>query len=152
MSAHARGIAFFISGLAALSAAVIATQFRFVAIAVGLICFLLGATALSRAGQIATALRPFRDRSVRVQVWGAPVPVTGGSTVVDSVMALSAGLLIYLRPSPEDRRTLLKVAQPGPARVGAGRVEIDNARYVSWGGKKLVPVAGHPALTILITL
>ena len=150
-SARLRGVAFLISGLAALSVAVSTTQFRFVAIVVGLICFLFGATALSRAGQIATALRPFRNRSVRVQVWGAPVPGTGSSTVVDSVMALGAGLLIHLRPSPENRRTLLKIAQPGTARVGTGQVEIDKARYVSWGGKKLVPVPGHPALMILIT-
>jgi hypothetical protein len=45
-------------------------------------------------------------------------------------MAISAALLIHLRLSPQGRRTLLKVAQPGLAQVGDGRLEIDNARYV----------------------
>jgi hypothetical protein len=146
-----RGSVFLASGLAALSVALSTTQFRFVAIVVGLACFLLGATALSQAGQLVPFLRPFVKRSVRVQVWGAPLPASGGSTFdVDSVMALSAGLLIHLRPSSGGPRTLLKVAQPGSVRLGDGQVEVGEARYVSWGGTKVTPVVGHPALAVLI--
>ena len=63
-SAGVRGAVFFILGFTALSTAVVAAQLRFVAIAVGLICFLLGATALSRASRIATAIFARAGRSV----------------------------------------------------------------------------------------
>jgi hypothetical protein len=148
MRPAARGLAFCAVGLAALSVAIVAAPFRFPAIAVAFVCFLLMATAQSRAGRISPALRSFVGRRVQVQVWGAPIPATGGSTRVDSVTALGVGLLIHLRASSEDRRTLLKVAQPGEARFEDDRLEIDDARYVSWGGKKLVPVPDRPALMI----
>lgn len=149
-SARLRGVVFFVLGAAALFAAVRSTQLRFL-VAGGLVCFLLGATALSRAGQLAPSLRPFRHRSVHVHVWGAPVPASGGGPArIDSVRAFSAGLLIYLRPTPDGPRTLLKVAQPGPARNGDGLFEIDEARYVSWGGKKRERVPGQPALKVVV--
>lgn len=147
-----RGAALLIAGLAALSAAVMTSHFRFVAVIGGITCFLLGATAFSQAGHLATSLQRFRNQSARILVWGAPVPTAGGSNIeIDSVRALGAGLLIYLRPSPRGPRNLLKVAQPGPGRFADGRFEIDKARYVSWAGKRLVPVTSHPALEIQTT-
>lgn len=147
--ARRNGLLFLILGLGALLAAAIATRFRFAGIAAALAFLMLAATSLSQAGQISRSVKPFRHRSARVQAWGSPVPATGDSGVqIDSIMAFGAALLIHLRPSPHGRRTLLKVAQPGPARLEDGRLEIDRARYISWGGKKLTPVPGNPALTI----
>ena len=143
---------FLLLGLAALWLAFSSTKFLFGAIAGALLCFLLGATALSRAGRLATSLRPFRHRTVRVRVWGTPIPGPDDTAVmVDSVMALSAALLIQLRSSPDAPRTLLKVAQPGRAGFQDGRIDIESARYVSFGGKRLAPAAGHPAVTIVIS-
>ena len=146
-----RAAAFIALGVAALSLALGIAEFRVFAIIAGLACLLVGATALSQAGRIATSFRPFLKQSVRVQVWGAPLPATNGSPFeVDSIRALGAGLLIHLRRDSDGQRTLLKVAQPGPPTFGDGRMEIGAARYVSWGGKRIQPVAGHQALQVLV--
>lgn len=151
-SMNLRLIAFLAVGMAALAAAMLTTQFRFLAVFIAAVAFLLGGTAFSNAGRLARSLAPFVKRSVRVKVWGAPLTATDDSPLeIGSIMAAGAGLLIYLRTGPNGKRTLLKVAQPGSARVEADRVEISEARYVSWGGTKLQPAAGHPAVVLSIT-
>lgn len=146
---HLRGIAFFAAGLAALMIAVLVTPFRFVAVIIALLAFLFGGTALSNAGRLATSLAPFVKRSVRVQVWGAPLPDSDDALFeIDSIKAVGAGLLIHLRRNSGGARTLLKVAQPGPARVEEEDVEISDARYVSWAGTRLKPDSGHPAVVL----
>jgi hypothetical protein len=128
-----------------------AGQYRFAAIVVALVAFLLAATVLSRAGELARTLAPYVKRSVHVQVWGTALPATDGSPLeVDSIRALSAGLLIHLRPGAGGARTLLKVAQSGAARLEDDRLEIAEARYVSWGGTKMKREPGHPAVTISV--
>src|SRR5258708_15607388 len=121
------------------------TQFRFLAVFIAAVAFLLGGTGFSNAGRLATSLAPFVKRSVRVQVWGTSLETAAGSSFdVDSIMAAGAGLLIHLRPGPNGKRTLLKVAQPRSARLVDCRVEIAEARYVSWGGKKFQPGLRQP--------
>ena len=150
-STNLRMIAFLAVGLAALAVAMLTTQFRFAAVIIALAAFLLGGTAFSNAGRLATSLAPYVKRSVRVQVWGTFLGAEDGSRFeIESIKAAGAGLLIYLRASPEGKRTLLKVAQPGSARLEESRVEIAEARYVSWGGRRLTLAVGQPAVVLLI--
>lgn len=150
MSHHLRGIALVAIGLAALVAAPFNTgPYRFAAITIAFVTFLLAATVLSRAGELARSLAPFVKRSVHVQVWGAPLPSTDGSPLeVDSIRAFGAGLLIHLRPGAGGAKVLLKVAQPGAARLEDDGFAIGEARYVSWGGTKLRRDPSHAAVTI----
>ncbi len=146
-----RGIVFSLFGLASLFVAATIAQFEFMALAIGLACFLIAASSFSNAGQLAPSLRPFVKRSVRVEVWGASLPATTAPLFeLDSVSAVGAGLLIHLRAISGGPRTLLKVAQPGSARLEGARLEIGEARYVSWAGTKLKPHVGKPALVLLI--
>jgi hypothetical protein len=88
---------------------------------------------------------------VRTVVWGGILPGIGTSSLeVDSVTSFGAGLLIRLRTADAGSPLLLKVAQPRGARSLDGRVEIEQARYVSWAGKRLPrsPDAGVPALVL----
>src|SRR5206468_3930322 len=142
---------FLILGLAAFSTATFDTRWRLPAAGVGLVLLFLGATAFSRAGQIAAALRPFVKKPVRVEVWGMPLPGSGETLFeIDSVSALGAGLLIHLRAASGGPRTLLKVAQPGSAAIDEGRIEIGEARYVSWAGRKIKPGAGRKTLAVAL--
>ena len=146
---HLRGIAFLAVGLTALAVALLTTHFRFFAIVLALGCFLVGGTILSQAGQLARSLAPFVTCSVRVEVWGTPLPASDDSPFeVDSIKAVGAGLLIHLRRGSGGARTLLKVAQPRSARIEEHRVEISQARYVSWAGTRLKPDSGHPAVVL----
>ena len=81
-------------------------------------------------------------------VWGVPIRSrTASGLRVESVGAVGAGLLIYLKDA-EETKTLLKVAQPRSWRVEDGRVVIDDAAYVQWAGKRLARVEGHPAVAV----
>jgi hypothetical protein len=147
-----RGILFTVLGLAGLAAALLASQWRFASIGLAAVFLLLGGTAFSNATQIARSLRPFVKASVRVEVWSAPLPASSGAVFeIDSVSAFGAGLLIYLRATPGGPRSLLKVAQPGSARLEEDRIEIGEASYVSWAGTKLKPALDStaPALVLL---
>lgn len=127
-------------------------QFQILLIAVGLVCFLVAATALSKAGQLATSLRPLVKRSVLVHVWGLPLPATNDAPFrIESISALSAGLRVHLRPVSGGPRSFLKVAQPRSARVDDSGVEIRDAAYVSWAGTKIKPNVGSrlAALTLV---
>lgn len=147
-----RGLAFLALVLATISAALLTSQFTFIAVAISAVAFLLAGSVLSNAGQIASSLRPFVRRSVHVAVWGQSLPATDAAAFqVDSIRALGAGLLIHLRPGLGQPHTLLKVAQPSAARPEDDRIEIAKARYVSWGGVKLKPNAAHPALSLIVT-
>ena len=146
-----RGIVFVLVGLASLVIAVLIAQFRFVPIAIGFGCLVVAGSMFSNAGQLAPSLRPFVKRPVRAAVWGAPLPApTAPRFELESVSAVGAGLLLYLRAIPSGPRTLLKVAQPGSARLDGSRLEIGEARYVSWAGARLKPQVGKPALVLVI--
>ena len=103
--------------------------------------------ALFGKGPIVSALHPFVGHAVRVMVWGAQI-IDESPLIVDSVRSFGAGLLIFIRRGAGGPRTLLKVAQPKHLSVVDGRVEIAQARYVSWGGRKLTMTPGVAAVTI----
>jgi hypothetical protein len=124
----------------------------FVAILVTLVVFLFVGTRLSNAGRLSASLQELPGRSVEIRVWGAPL--TSGSNAifqVNSVRALGAGLLIFLRESPKGRAALLKVAQPRASRVEVPTVEIREAAYVQWGGRRRPRVDGVPAVSIHVS-
>ena len=146
-----RGILFTLLGLTGIAAALLNAQWSLPGIGVGLVFFFLAGTTFSRASQIARSLRPFVKESVRVEVWGVPLPASGESVFeIDSISAIGAGLLIQLRATSGGRRSLLKVAQPGSARLEEGRIEIGEARYVSWAGKKLRPAVGKKLSALVL--
>ncbi len=148
-----RGILFTVLGLTGLAAALFNTQWHLLGVGVAVVFFFLAGTAFSKATQIASALRRFVKESVRVEVWGAALPPSSGAIFeIDSVAAFGAGLLIHLRATPGGPRSLLKVAQPGSAKLEEGRIEIGEAAYVSWAGTKLRPAVGTtmPALVVVI--
>ena len=93
-----RGIVFSLFGLASLFVAATIAHFEFMALAIGLACFLIAASSFSNAGQLAPSLRPFVKHPVRVEVWGASLPATTAPLFeLDSVSAVGEGLLIHLR-------------------------------------------------------
>jgi hypothetical protein len=148
-----RAALFLLIGLVGFAAALLDPSFR-VGLGVGIVCFFLAGTTLSKATQIAHALRPlFLKKQVRVEVWGMPLPAPSEASLeLDSIKAFGAGLLFHLRAGPGAPRTLLKVAQPGTMRLEGGRIEIDTAAYVSWAGTRLKPAPGAkmPALVLVI--
>ena len=80
-----------------------------------------------------------------------PLPASGEPIFeIDSISAFGAGLLIHLRAASGGPRSLLKIAQPGSARLEGDRLEIGQAAYVSFAGTKLRPAAGktEPALVL----
>jgi hypothetical protein len=150
MALTVRSSLFALLGAVGLATAAFRPQYRLFGLGVAVIFLFLAATALSRATRIAGSLQSILKRPVGVEIWGAALPDHGDATFeVDSVSAFGAGLLIRLRP-PEGSRKLLKVAQPGPAQLQEGRIEIRDARYVSWAGTKLDRGAGgqQPALVL----
>lgn len=153
MKRKRRGILFTIFGLAALAAAAsVDTKLRFLAVGLALVCFFIAGTVFSKAYQLAESLRPFVKKTVRVEVWGIPVPDSSQPIFeIDSIKALGAGLLIHLRATSGGPRSLLKVAQPTSATLREGRIEISEATYVSWAGTKLKRAVGTkmPAVALL---
>ena len=110
---------------------------------------LLLATSFSEAARLAEAIQEFRHHTAEVRVWGAALPVPDHAAItVTSVMALSAGLHVFLQVSPSGSSTHLKVAQPKRAQVLPHQLTIESAAYVQWAGKRLARVTGMPALTI----
>jgi hypothetical protein len=123
----------------------------FGAVLLALVSFLIIGTRLSNAGRLSASLQTLPSRSVEVRVWGAPLASDSSPVFqVDSVRALGAGLLIFLRQAPKSGPTLLKVAQPRAARVEGPAVEIGHAAYVQWDGRRLPRVPDLPAVRIQI--
>ncbi|MEO8620502.1 MAG: hypothetical protein ABI625_05515, partial [bacterium] len=129
MNSRSRGTLLMALGVAGFSVAFISPLFRFVAIIVGLVFLLIGATTFGSSGQIADAMQSHVKRPARVTAWGLPLPVVGEAVFeIDSVSALGAGLHIHLRGiSGAPPRTDLKIAQPATWVVGADRLEIGSA-------------------------
>lgn len=138
------------TGAAGLVLASSVPRLRPVGLALGLLCLFLAATALGRASGLASSLRPFVGKPVRAEVWGAPLPGSAGARCeVISIVAFGAALLIHLRAVPGGPRILLKVAQPGSGKVEGNRLEVADARYVSWAGRRLPRSAGIAALVLV---
>lgn len=148
-----RGVGFAVVGLAGLWVGATSAEYRPFGAALALLGFFLAASFLGRAGRIATALRPIVGRTVRVEVWGAPLPGSGGGLFdVNTVLALGQGLLFHLRQESDEAGGLLKVAQPGGETLGDERIEIATAAHVRWAGRKIEPPprASAPALAIRV--
>lgn len=117
-----------------------------------LIAFFIAGTALSKATRFKKLLRPFVKRNVSIEVWGVPVPDSSRPLFeIDSISALGAGLLIYLRASTGGPRVLLKVAQPVSATAHEDHIEISDARYVSFAGMKLKRAGGSNAVDLIVS-
>ncbi|MFL5440436.1 MAG: hypothetical protein ACJ79W_14855 [Myxococcales bacterium] len=100
------------------------------------------ASRLSQAGRIALTLRGLTGTDARVEIYGRKLP---GPLRIESVTALGAGLLVHLTP-PGGKRTLLKIAQPSPARAEGPRMVIASARYVQWAGRRASEAREAPAV------
>ncbi len=138
--------------MGALAVALFDTRSRSLAVLFAFICFFLAGTTFSRATRFKDSLRPFVTRTVRIEVWGARVPDAGLPALeIVSVSSFGAGLLIRLRSGPGSPQVLLKIAQPASLMVRDDRIEISDAAYVSFAGRKLQRTAmkGVPALTIV---
>src|SRR4051812_5512562 len=118
---------------------------------VALLLFLAGASFFGNVSAYAEKMRPLVGKNVQVWVWGSELPGHPGSKFrVHSVHAIGVGLHVYLRASPADSPTHLKIAQPGETTVGDTRVEIGAAKYVQWAGKKIKKAKGEKALVLVV--
>lgn len=152
-SRRIRGILFAFVGLSGLAvAALLEAPWGPMGLGVAFVFFFLAGTALSKATSIAGALRPYVKQTVRVEVWGAAIPASSDS-VFEIVATSSFGAALYfrLRPTGGGPSCLMKVAQPGSAKLEGRRIEIAEAAYVSWAGVRIKPAAGRkmPAVVLL---
>jgi xanthosine utilization system XapX-like protein len=116
---------------------------------VALLLFLAGASFFSKTSRFAERMRPLVGKSVRAQVWGAELPGHAGVVFrLHSVAAVGAGLHLYLRPLPDGSPIHLKVAQPRGALLDDCGVELAEAKYVQWAGRKLAQAEGAKALVL----
>jgi hypothetical protein len=114
-----------------------------------LLLFLTAASLFGKTSRFADRLRPLVGNRVRVLAWGAELPgYVGASFSLDKVLALGAGLHIYLRPLPNGLPIHLKVAQPEGAELDDRHVEIQAAKYIQWAGRKVPKVGGQAALVL----
>ena len=139
--------AFTLAGIVGLAAGALWSPARFVGIGIAIICFFIAATLLAKARGMAAPLAVLVRRTVNVAIWGSPLSEANDSGFeVVSVRSLSAALLVHMRPISGGRTALLKIAQPDGFADHGGSMEVTNARYVSWAGKKLTPAPGIPAV------
>jgi len=138
-------------GCAGVASSLMTSTLRFAGVALAVACFFVAGTMLSAASAMAVQARSLVDESVRVEVWGRPLQISPNepNAVVESVKVFGAALLIRLGPAVGGRHKLLKIAQPKHLTVLEGRVEIREARYVSWAGTKLKRAAGAPAVVFV---
>lgn len=139
--------AFTLAGIVGLSSAVLWSPARFIGIGIAIFCFFVAATLLAKARSMVAPLAALVRQTVKVAIWGSPLPeVNDSGFEVVSVRSLSAALLVHMRPRSGGRTALLKIAQPDGFVDHGGAMEVMNARYVSWAGKKLTPAPGIPAV------
>jgi hypothetical protein len=132
-----------------LSASAFTSLFVFLVPAVVALLFL--ATSFSEAARLAETLQAFLRRTAEVRAWGVALRVPSGATLtITSVKSFGAGLHVFLQVSSHGSTTHLKVAQPSRAQVFPQRLIIESAAYVQWAGRRLRPVTGAPALTIVV--
>ncbi len=153
-SSKSVGTVFVLLGLAMAATAIVASPYRILGPIVGLPLVFVGSSILGRTGQLARALKPFVNSTVRVEVWNAQLTASGDRTFrVDSVTLLGAGLWIYLRSNLGARRAKLKIAQPTALRFRGGHAEIDFAGYVQWASRRLKsPRGGRAPGTVTLSL
>jgi hypothetical protein len=137
---YSKGLAAFclVLASAALGVASLVAHLEIPGVAVALTARWIGGTGGSRANGIATSLDGFVNRQVSALVFGEALPVEGGRVLVlERALALGAGLHLRLRSETEGRLHHLKIAQPSGVAIGRVRAEIQEARYLSWDGRRL---------------
>jgi hypothetical protein len=147
-----RGGFFILCALAGFALASLDKTYSLLGVGIAVASLLVAGTTFSTASQLANSLQSFVKRSARIEVWGVTLSTSDSATFeIDSIFALGAGLLIYLRSTPGGPPTQLKVAQPKSASVVDGRLEVGDAAYISWGGKQLARAAAKktPALSVV---
>lgn len=139
-------LAFVAVGVAALGYAARGEGRSPIGIATALVAFFVAANLISRVAAMASRLRPFIGRTVTARAWKNPL-AGADAFEVTSVRAIGAGLHIYLRPAGGSA-VHLKIAQPRGVEITESGVEVADAKYVQWGGHKLVRQPSAPALVI----
>lgn len=113
--------------------------------------FFLGANFLGKVSEFSERMRPLIGKQVRVHVWGSALRNDSNDEfVLHMVRALGAGLHLYLRPLTNGSPKHLKVAQPMGATMSAACVEVTEAKYVQWNGRKLNKAPGEKALRLTL--
>jgi hypothetical protein len=147
-----RGAFFLVLGLIGVGIGLNAAEYRPFGVALAMLSFALGASLLGKAGRLSAALRPLVGRTVRVEVWGEPLPGPhGGLYDVESVTGIGAGLYFRLA-GPDDSGGVLKIAQPDAEALADERIEIRAASYVQWARKTLARPAGTRAPALAVSL
>ncbi len=119
-----RGALFVVLGLIGVGLGLNATEYRPFGVALAMLSFALGASLLGKAGRLSAALRPLVGRTVRVEVWGEPLPgPPDGLYHVESITGIGAGLYFRLA-GPDDSGGILKIAQPDAEAFADERIEI----------------------------
>ena len=98
---------------------------------------LAGASFFGKVSRLAEQMLPTVGRTGHVELWGSPPPGLSGAVRVDAVRAVGAGLHFYLRPLPDGSSTHLKIAQPREVTIRDTGLEIAQAKYVQWAGRKI---------------
>jgi len=120
--------------------------------AVALLLFLAGTSFFGSVSRFAERMRQLQGKSVRVQVWGSDLPGAAGAVfTIQSIRAIGPGLHLYLRPLPGGAPRHLKIAQPVRALMRDGTVEVGDAKYVQWDGRKVKKTEGTTALLLVLS-
>jgi hypothetical protein len=131
--------------------ATVTTRLAIVPILIAVVALFLLATSLTAALPLSRSLRGFRNRPLRISIWGRSVPEAERSSCqIDSVRVLGAGLHLFLK-CPDQSRAHLKIAQPRAPRIGERTVEIGEAAYVQWNGKRLPRAPEAAAVTLTLS-
>jgi hypothetical protein len=140
-------VLFVVVGAGAFAGLLASPELRVFWFLISAVVLITAGTWLSRAGRLSRTLAWSVGSVVRVEAWGQPV-ASAETFQIDQVAAFGLGLLIWLEPTGGGPRALLKIAQPGPAKVADERVDIGEAAWVSWRGAKLSRAEGAPAVVL----
>lgn len=81
-----------------------------------MLLLLVAASLFGKTNRFADRLRPLVGSKLRALVWGAELPATAGASFsLDRVLALGAGLHLYLSPLPS------RLVYPPEDRAAGGR-------------------------------
>jgi hypothetical protein len=128
--------------------ATVIPRFGFIAIFAAVLCLFAVATSLSNAASISRSVRVFLHRPVEILAWDQPLPETAdGPCRIESLRAFGAGLHLFIK-CPDGCVKHLKIAQPRAPRIDEHSLQIGQAAYVQWAGRKLPVVLDVPALSI----
>ena len=114
-----------------------------------LLLILAGASLFGKASRFAERMSPLVGKKVHARVWDAELAGDPRSEfTIHAVRAIGAGLHLYLQPSAGGASIHLKVVQPQEVDLDESGVQIGEAKYVQWAGKKIAKVAGKKALLL----